>query len=124
MSWERRMLEEEQKTQALLEELSYSQEQRRADELFHGDAALDEEWQAQQQPSPFGWLLGSPYHRRLGGQIYAYLWFIGICLALGLLGFGLKTWTTWQRKTAQQRLIQQLGNPHGATSNGTASGGP
>lgn len=107
MSWERKLWEEEQKTQALLEELSYSQEQRRMDELFHGDEALDADWAAQRRDSPAGWLLGSPYHRRLGGQVYAYLWFIGLCLLLSIVVFSVRGWVKWQSAQSQPQLIQQ-----------------
>lgn len=123
MSWERKQWEEEQKTQQLLDELGYSEGQRMADELFHGDAALDTDWAAQRRSGPHGWLLGSPYHRGLGGQVYFLMWVIGICAVIAIAAFSVRGWVAWQTARQQSPAVQ---SPPAATTPaaGTPSGPP
>jgi hypothetical protein len=95
MSWERKLAEEDRKTMAMLEEMGESGEQLRMEELAYGEARLDREWVAQGRPSPFGWLLGSPYHSGLAGSTLIYLRMAAFILGLTLVAWVVKLIVHW-----------------------------
>jgi hypothetical protein len=83
-SWEKRMLEDQQRTNELLDEIGYSEGQRQLDEMVFGDAAFEDNSARRPLPTKTHSLLGSPYRTGYGGHVYAFFYY-----ALGVLGLAL-----------------------------------
>src|SRR5688572_10624688 len=90
MSWERKLAEEDRKTMAMLEEMGESEGQLWMEEVAFGEARHDRDWVAERRPSPYGWLLGSPYHSGLAGSTVLYLRFAAVVAALALAAWIVK----------------------------------
>jgi hypothetical protein len=94
-SWEKKMLEDQQETNALLDEIGYSEGQRRLDEMVFGEEAF--EHRSARRPLPGGrvGLLGSPYRTGFGGHIYAFFYYALGLLALALVAAVIHTCAHW-----------------------------
>lgn len=90
-SWEKRMLEDQQETNQLLDELGYSEGQRKLDEMVFGDDAFIDQNERRPLPTKSLGLLGSPYRSGYGGHVYAFFYYALGTLVVVLLALGIRT---------------------------------
>jgi len=91
-SWEKKSLEEQQRVNELIDEIGYSEGQRRIDEMVFGDDAFADQNERRALPgSGVPGVLGSPFRSGYGGQAYVFFYYTLGIVVIALIAFGVHT---------------------------------